>query len=158
MNRYRVMIFCLKHCSPEPPPYGSTEHLPPRNCHTRPLSSFSSIFVARFFNHKMRSSRAWMKSSPVVRASDCQCRSILRHSEVWGAADEGVLNKVLIKTKQKTRTVSKNQFICRRSGSLCRRIPGLNQKKNIANFTLTARASEQWATSRVYHREQRESP
>jgi hypothetical protein len=42
-------------------------------------------------------------SSLVVRASDCQCRSrnspgfdpsILRHSEIWGAADEAMLNTV----------------------------------------------------------------
>ncbi len=45
----------------------------------------------------------WMKSSRVVRASDSQCRSrncpgfdpsILRHSGIWGAADEAVLNIV----------------------------------------------------------------
>ncbi len=44
-----------------------------------------------------------MRFSRVVRASDCQCRSrnspgfdpsILRHSGVWGAADEAVLNTV----------------------------------------------------------------
>jgi hypothetical protein len=44
-----------------------------------------------------------MRSSLVVRASDCQCRSrnspgfdpgILRHSGIWGAADEAVLNTV----------------------------------------------------------------
>ncbi len=53
----------------------------------------------------------WMRSIWVVRASDCQCRSrnsprfdpsILRHSEIWGAADEAVLNKVqYIKRKEK---------------------------------------------------------
>jgi hypothetical protein len=45
-----------------------------------------------------------MRSSRIVIASDSQCRSrncpgfdtsILRHSEIWGAADEAVLNKVL---------------------------------------------------------------
>ncbi len=45
----------------------------------------------------------WIKSSLVVRASDCQCRSrnspgfdpsFLRHSGIWGAADEAVLNTV----------------------------------------------------------------
>ncbi len=48
----------------------------------------------------------WMRSSRVVRSSDSQCRrsncpgfdpSILRHSEIWGAADETVLNIVHIK-------------------------------------------------------------
>ncbi len=43
----------------------------------------------------------WMRSSLVVRASDCQCRScnspgldpsILQHSGIRGAADEAVLN------------------------------------------------------------------
>jgi hypothetical protein len=45
----------------------------------------------------------WMRSSKVVRASDCQCQShncsgfdpsILRHSGIWGAADEAVVNNV----------------------------------------------------------------
>ncbi len=48
----------------------------------------------------------WMRSSRVARASDSQYRSrdcpgfdpsILRHSEIWGEADEAVLNKVLKK-------------------------------------------------------------
>ncbi len=56
----------------------------------------------------MRSSRVWMRSSRVVRASDSQCRSrncpgfdpsILRHSGIWGAADEAVLNIVNKKLK-----------------------------------------------------------
>ncbi len=47
-----------------------------------------------------------MRSSLVVRASDCQCTScngpgfdpsIRRHSGIWGAADEAVLNIVLNK-------------------------------------------------------------
>ncbi len=48
-----------------------------------------------------------MRSSPVVRASDCQCTScngpgfdpsIRRHSGIWGAADEAVLN--IVRTKK----------------------------------------------------------
>ncbi len=44
-----------------------------------------------------------MRSSRLVRASDCKFKnlnspgfdpSILRHSEIWGVADEAVLNKV----------------------------------------------------------------
>jgi len=57
---------------------------------------------------RMRSSRDEdeVYSSWVVRASDCQSRSrncpmfehsIHRHSGIWGAADEAVLNKVLKK-------------------------------------------------------------
>ncbi len=51
----------------------------------------------------MRCSRVWMRCTRVARASDSQCRSrncigfdpsILRHSGIWGAADEAVLNKV----------------------------------------------------------------
>ncbi len=51
----------------------------------------------------MRSSLVRMRSSLVVRASDCQCTrcngpgfdpSIRRHSGIWGAADETVLNTV----------------------------------------------------------------
>ncbi len=50
-----------------------------------------------------------MRSSLVVRASDCQCTScngpgfdpsIRRHSGIWGAADEAVLNKVWKKNKK----------------------------------------------------------
>jgi hypothetical protein len=49
-----------------------------------------------------------MRSSLVVRASDCQCTScnspgfdpsIRRHSGIWGAADEAVLNIVRKKIK-----------------------------------------------------------
>ncbi len=51
----------------------------------------------------MRSSLVRMRSSLVVRASDCQCTScngpgfdpsIRRHRGIWGAADEAVLNIV----------------------------------------------------------------
>ncbi len=57
----------------------------------------------------MRPSRAWMRPNRVVTASDSQCRSrvcpgfdpsILRHSGIWGAADEAVLN-ILHKKIQK---------------------------------------------------------
>jgi hypothetical protein len=92
----------------------------------------------------------------VVRSSECQCRScnnpgfnpcsILRHSRVQGAADEAVLNKVL----KKTRTVSKNRFICHLSGSHVSEDVWDGTQKIIANFTLTVRASEQWATSTEY--------
>jgi hypothetical protein len=50
-----------------------------------------------------------MRSSLVVRASDCQCTScngpgfdpsIRRHSGIWGAADEAVLNIVWTKRKK----------------------------------------------------------
>jgi hypothetical protein len=50
-----------------------------------------------------------MRSSIVVRASDCQCTScngpgfdpsIRRHSGIWGAADEAVLNIVRKKLKK----------------------------------------------------------
>ncbi len=55
---------------------------------------------------RMRSSLVRMRSSLVVRASDCQCTScngpgfdpsIRRHSGIWGAADETVLNNVRTK-------------------------------------------------------------
>ncbi len=50
----------------------------------------------------MRTSPVWMRFNQVVRASGCQCQSrtsprfnprILRHSGIWGATDEEVLNK-----------------------------------------------------------------
>jgi hypothetical protein len=55
-----------------------------------------------------------MRSSRVVRASDCQCRSrnspgfdpcILRHSGFWGAADEAVFNTVHRKKNPKNLAV-----------------------------------------------------
>ncbi len=57
----------------------------------------------------MRCSRVGMRCSLAARASDSQCRSrscpgfdpsILRHSVIWGAADEAVLNKVLWKEEK----------------------------------------------------------
>ncbi len=51
----------------------------------------------------MRSSRVWMRSSWLVRVPGYHCQSrnspgfnpsILRHSGIWGAADEAVLNNV----------------------------------------------------------------
>ncbi len=51
----------------------------------------------------------FMRSSLVVRASDCQCTSgngpgfdpsIRRHSGIWGAADEAVLNTVMNKREK----------------------------------------------------------
>jgi hypothetical protein len=48
----------------------------------------------------MRSRQVWMRLSQVVTASGCQCQSpgfdpsILRHSVIWEAADEAVLNNV----------------------------------------------------------------
>ncbi len=59
---------------------------------------------------RMRSSLVRMRSSLVVRASDCQCTScngpgfdpsIRRHSGIWGAADETVLNIVRTKKNKK---------------------------------------------------------
>ncbi len=53
-----------------------------------------------------------MRSSQVVRASDCQCRSpnspgfdpsILRHSGILGAADEAVFNSVPVHSRKKSR-------------------------------------------------------
>ncbi len=57
---------------------------------------FINIFLGRFFIFNLRR----MRSSLVVRASDCQCTScngpgfdpsIRRHNGIWGAADETVL-------------------------------------------------------------------
>ncbi len=54
-----------------------------------------------------------MRSSLVVRASDCQCTSsngprfdpsIRRHSGIWGAADEAVLDTVRKKKKKKKKS------------------------------------------------------
>ncbi len=59
-----------------------------------------------------------MRSSLVVRASDCQCTScngpgfdpsIRRHSEIWGAADEAVLNIVRTKRKNSPQKIFKKK-------------------------------------------------
>ncbi len=66
----------------------------------------------------MRSSRVWMRSNRVVRASGCQCLivnspgfapSILRHSGIWGAADEAVLDNVHEKRKNLKNPPLKNK-------------------------------------------------
>ncbi len=62
-----------------------------------------------------------MRSSLVVRASDCQCTScngtgfdpsIRRHSGIWGAADEAVLNIVRTKQKNPPKKKKKKNKIC----------------------------------------------
>ena len=70
------------------------------------------VYFVDGWHMRMRSSLVRMRSSLVVRASDCQCiscngpgfdPSIRRHSGIWGAADEPVLNTVPNKKKhQKT--------------------------------------------------------
>ncbi len=59
----------------------------------------------------MSSSRVWKRSSRTVGASGCQYQSrnspgfdpsIRRHSGIWGAADEAVLNNVHEKEKKKS--------------------------------------------------------
>ncbi len=62
-----------------------------------------------------------MRSSLVVKASDCQCTScngpgfdssIRRHSGIWGAADETVLNIVLNKREKNPPPQKKKIFTC----------------------------------------------
>ncbi len=76
----------------------------------------SSRMVMRYSRVWMRSSRVWMRYSRVVRASGRQCQnrnspgfdpSILRHSGIWGAADEAVLNNVHKKKKVKKSPLKK---------------------------------------------------
>ncbi len=78
----------------------------------RVFYSFKFILhgYATLRNERMRSSLVRMRSSLVVRASDCQCTScngpgfnpsIRRHSGIWGAADEAVLSKVRKKNPPK---------------------------------------------------------
>ncbi len=59
-----------------------------------------------------------MRSSLVVRASDCQCTScngpgfdpsIRRHSGIWGAADEAVLNIVRTERKKSPKKILKKK-------------------------------------------------
>ncbi len=60
-----------------------------------------------------------MRSSLMVRASDCQCTScngpgfdpsIRRHSGIWRAADEAVLNIVRKKKKKSPQKIKKLKF------------------------------------------------
>ncbi len=71
---------------------------------------------------RMRSSLLRMRSSLVVRASDCQCTgcngpgfdpSIRRHSGIWGAADEAVLNRVRKKKKKSPKKIFLKKIFCR---------------------------------------------
>ncbi len=61
-----------------------------------------------------------MRSSLVVRASDCQCTScngpgfdpsIRRHSGIWGAADEAVLNIVWTENKKSLKNIYKKRTL-----------------------------------------------
>ncbi len=71
----------------------------------------------------------WTRSSLVVRASNCQWRSrksprfdpgILRHSGIWGAADEAVLNTVRREKKSK-KIPSVVNYSCVFSSGVCAR-------------------------------------
>jgi hypothetical protein len=71
-------------------------------CVCEPKKDKSGIEMRNYCTVKATNYK-WMRSSWVVRASDCRCRSwnspgidpsILRHSGIWGAAVEAVLNKV----------------------------------------------------------------
>ncbi len=70
----------------------------------------------RYSLERMRSSLVRIRSSLVIRASGCQCTScngpgfnpsIRRHSGIWGAADEAVLNIV---RKKKRKNPPKKYF------------------------------------------------
>ncbi len=76
-------------------------------------------FVVRYSQVWVISSPEWMKSSRVVRAFDSQCRSrnypgfdpiILRHSGIWGAADEAVLNTGIVHKRRKNPIKSALKF------------------------------------------------
>ncbi len=86
-----------------------------------------NINMYKYILHpRMRSSLVRMRSSLVVRASDCQftsCNgpgfdpSIRRHSGIWGAANEAVLNIVRTKRKNPPKNIFKksiyiNIYIC----------------------------------------------
>ncbi len=86
-------------------PRGLVQDLSPRQTMWFSFSDFLADLF-HFCKIVQYSEHMWMRSSRVVRASDCQCRSrnspglnpsILRHSGIWGASDEAVLNKVHIK-------------------------------------------------------------
>jgi hypothetical protein len=89
-------------------------------CLLKPSSEFpSSLVRMRSSLSRMRSSLVRMRSSLVVRASDCQCTScngpgfdpsIRRHSGIWGAADEAVLNIVRKKKKNLPKNISKKRI------------------------------------------------
>ncbi len=73
------------------------------------LLRIQSLQCLKVINLTMSSSLRRMRSSLVVRASDCQSTScngpgfdpsIRRHSGIWGAADEAVLNIVWRKNKK----------------------------------------------------------
>ncbi len=86
--------------------YGLSPFIP----HFLPWPFFTSFFCCIILSFWAFANCLRMRSSLVVRASDCQCTScngpgfdpsIRRHSGIWGAADETVLNIVRKKNPPK---------------------------------------------------------
>jgi hypothetical protein len=85
---------------------------------TKYCAFFSSNEWMRSSLLRMRSRLVRMRSSLVVRASDWQCTScngpgfdpsIRRHSGIWGAADEAVLNIIRTKRKKSPKKIFKKK-------------------------------------------------
>ncbi len=112
LNSQSLLKWSLLFLDFQPPPLPLSKH-----SHNAPFLFFLFVFltfegalhaVGKYLS--MRSSLMWMRSSLMVRASDCQNRSrhspgfdpgILRHSGTSGATDEAVLNTVHRKKIQK---------------------------------------------------------
>ncbi len=122
----------------------SPYHPPVANTNTEPCSDNQGRIVCVLpcvvsfsFSAGTGITMTWMRSSRVVRASDCQCRSrnsprfdpsILWHSGVWRAADEAVLNKVTFKKSPKMGTLgtpSKRYYI---DYCVCQQTPFITEK------------------------------
>ncbi len=89
---------------PQPAPGSTARSAQPAHNATWSTTTRNTLLL----NQNTQILRPRMRSSLVVRASDCQCTScngpgfdpsIRRHSGIWGAADEAVLN--IVRTKRK---------------------------------------------------------
>ncbi len=100
-----------------------------------------------------------MRPSQVVRAADCQCRSrnspgfdpsILRHSGIWGVADEAVLNTVHIKEKiQKSPCNSRNNNArIAKCKNMCTCLETSAMPRSLSDVSeLALRGTDRWPSS-----------
>jgi hypothetical protein len=137
----------------------SNSYLPFDKTHSRKRCSKTIPFIQ---NCKLINVLFWMRSSLVVRASDCQCTScngpgfdpsIRRHSGIWGSADEAVLNIVRKKRKKSPKKYFKKKMYC--SGTLFFKDPDISSTytliKNGDLIVLHSTISKVWVTSKVYN-------
>ncbi len=89
------------------------------------------MYLLPYFVSNLSCATQWRRSGRVVRALICQCQrrnspgfdpSILRHSRIWGAAHEAVLNKVCYFQTPKNPPLNKKKR--KKRENICSRGPG----------------------------------